>query len=182
MSRNFRVLQLTSYSPVGALNPYRYSLSDSSNYPLQGILHVRPRGPPTTTTRDLCTTSNRNWRRVKYGHAARGENRATQEPVRQQNWLLVYALARHLDGTQLVLPSSRIGSFELPLAHVKGEKEADVGAFDENARTSIGSWRRDSRVSSGIVYAWAALMELLTGCEGAEGMLPALDTLFELSA
>ncbi|KAL1409551.1 hypothetical protein Q8F55_003535 [Vanrija albida] len=153
-------LDLMERDPVGALDPYRYGLDDKTSYPLNGILHL----PNSTTPRS---------------EAGEGEN--TSLPLKD--------IRDHLMGTYV----DRIG-YEFQHCPNKHERlwfshhlETHTaspplagGITDERKKRIWGLLSRSEEFDRFMGKKFPNLKRY--GCEGAESMLPALDTLFELGA
>ncbi|GMK58230.1 hypothetical protein CspeluHIS016_0502620 [Cutaneotrichosporon spelunceum] len=151
-------LDLMERDPVSALDPYRYGLSDDTKYPLKGIMHLPQSGDVPRTQTGEGTDASRTLKEI----------------------------TEHLMGVYV----DRIG-YEFQQCPSKDERlwfqhhvetnSSSLGPVSDSRNKRI--WGLLSRSEEFDRFLGKKFPNLKRyGCEGAESMLPALDTLFELGA
>ncbi|RXK41404.1 oxoglutarate dehydrogenase (succinyl-transferring), E1 component [Tremella mesenterica] len=150
-------------SPVGALSAERYGLSSTTSYPLQGILHLSSPSFDETNTP-----------RTEIGE---GSNRSAS--LDEISGHLMKTYVGHIGYEYMHCPDKNERLWFSH--HVETGTSSFERPFSDERRRRI--WRLLSR-SEELDHFLAKKFPNLKryGCEGAESMLPALDTLFELGA
>ncbi|WWD16700.1 oxoglutarate dehydrogenase (succinyl-transferring), E1 component [Kwoniella shandongensis] len=161
-------LDLMDRDPVGALDPYRYGLTDSRSYPLQGILHLprtqKPTTPPSTPA------------------APRTESGEGSDATLPLDKIREHLMGVYVDKIGYEYMHSPDKNERLWFSHhVETEASSFVRPLENAKKKRI--WELLARSEELDRFLGKKFPNLKRyGCEGAESMLPALDTLFELSA
>nr|XP_019050186.1 oxoglutarate dehydrogenase (succinyl-transferring), E1 component [Kwoniella bestiolae CBS 10118]OCF29116.1 oxoglutarate dehydrogenase (succinyl-transferring), E1 component [Kwoniella bestiolae CBS 10118] len=161
-------LDLMDRDPVGALNPSRYDLQTSQSYPLQGILHLppslKPTTPPTTAAPERTETGE-------------GSNVSKSLEEIEKHLMEVYVDKIGFEYMHCPEKNERLWFSH----HVETEASSFPEPFENQRKEHI--WEllmRSEELDRFLGKKFPNLKRY--GCEGAESMLPALSTLFEISA
>ncbi|WVQ79042.1 oxoglutarate dehydrogenase (succinyl-transferring), E1 component [Cryptococcus sp. DSM 104549] len=161
-------LDLMARDPVGALDPARYGLTDTTSYPLQGILHL-PSSPSATNPPDTAA-------------APRTETGEGSDVTRNLDKIKEHLMGVYVDKIGYEYMHSPDKNERLWFSHhVETEASSFPSPIDKKQKERIwGLLARSEELDRFLGKKFPNLKRY--GCEGAESMLPALDTLFGLSA
>nr|XP_019004663.1 oxoglutarate dehydrogenase (succinyl-transferring), E1 component [Kwoniella mangroviensis CBS 8507]OCF68124.1 oxoglutarate dehydrogenase (succinyl-transferring), E1 component [Kwoniella mangroviensis CBS 8507] len=161
-------LDLMDRDPVGALDASRYGLQRTQSYPLQGILHtppsLRPTTPPSTAAPERTETGE-------------GSNVSKSLEEIEKHLMEVYVDKIGFEYMHCPEKNERLWFSH----HVETEASSFPEPFEEERKKQI--WKllmRSEELDRFLGKKFPNLKRY--GCEGAESMLPALSTLFEVSA
>ncbi|WWC60118.1 oxoglutarate dehydrogenase (succinyl-transferring), E1 component [Kwoniella dejecticola CBS 10117] len=161
-------LDLMDRDPVGALDPTRYGLKEDQSYPLQGILHtpptVKPTTPPNTAAPERTETGE-------------GSDVTMSLDKIRKHLIDVYVDKIGLEYMHCPEKDERLWFSH----HVETEASSFPHPFEsERKRHKWDLLMRSEELDKFLGKKFPNLKRY--GCEGAESMLPALSTLFEVSA
>nr|XP_019012250.1 oxoglutarate dehydrogenase (succinyl-transferring), E1 component [Kwoniella pini CBS 10737]OCF51031.1 oxoglutarate dehydrogenase (succinyl-transferring), E1 component [Kwoniella pini CBS 10737] len=161
-------LDLMERDPVGALDPARYGLKEAHAYPLQGILHtppsIKPTIPPTTSAPERSETGE-------------GSDVTMSLEKIKQHLMDVYVDKIGFEYMHCPEKNERLWFSH----HVETEASSFPHPFESDRKKHI--WEllmRSEELDKFLGKKFPNLKRY--GCEGAESMLPALSSLFEVSA
>ncbi|WWC87694.1 oxoglutarate dehydrogenase (succinyl-transferring), E1 component [Kwoniella dendrophila CBS 6074] len=161
-------LDLMDRDPVGALNPSRYGLKDTQKYPLQGILHLPPSPEPTVPPSTAAPE------RTETGEGS--DVTVSLEKIKK-HLMEVYVDKIGFEYMHCPEKNERLWFSH----HVETDASSFPRPFEKERQEHI--WKllmRSEELDKFLGKKFPNLKRY--GCEGAESMLPALSSLFEVSA
>ncbi|WRT65523.1 oxoglutarate dehydrogenase (succinyl-transferring), E1 component [Kwoniella shivajii] len=161
-------LDLMDRDPVGALDPLRYGLEALQSYPLQGILHLPPSPEPTTPPSTVGPERS---------ETGEGSKVSVALDKIKEHLMSVYVDKIGFEYMHCPEKNERLWFSH----HVETETSSFPLPLDDKRRKRI--WEllmRSEELDKFLAKKFPNLKRY--GCEGAESMLPALSSLFEVSA